>query len=796
MEGFIVILMILVIFLIITLTKKVSKLDSKLDELGIQVKKSRSQILEELLKRTDGKQSEQSVRAEQSFKRSVEEPIIQRPVDVIQKVVKPEPLKVVSHRSSTPVKSIIERRKQVVPSKPKKPSFMERNPDLEKFIGENLLNKVGIVIFVIGMGFLVKLGIDSNVISEGMRVAIGVLVGGGMVGLGHYMRSSFAKFSSILIGGALAVLYFTIGLAFHEYSLIPQTAAFVIMVIITAFGVLLSIAYDRKSLALLAMIGGFCTPFFVSTGSGNFAVLLTYILILDIGMLTLVYFKKWNVINYLTYVFTYLLFIGVYFAKFIGNEDATRGPLFLFLTLYYLVFFLMNVLYNVKNNRKFKFAEVTMLLSNSAINFGLGLSLVHGFKGGLYSGVFTALTAIFNFGFTFVLYRRKDIDSNLLYLLIGLVLTFVSLIAPIQLKGNYITLFWAIEAVLLLWLALKSGIKLMKFASVVITLLMLMSLVMDWQHNYGRFGEYVVLSVFLNKVFITSLVAVASLFMSNILMKEDQLIEFKSMQILWKKSYVKTLFAIFLYIGILLELNYQFIRFDFEDTRRMILLGIYNYSYVMVILVVGRMKPNAQLSKVIHVLSALIIVSFMTFYLHETTVARDISLMNKGTLNTGYYWHYVMLALFVLTLMNLYRDIYKEYNFKSETGNIALWVLAFICVFVTSIEVGHISVIYQFDSEIGSRAAYGVAVRSVYPVVWGISALGLMIVGMKFRLKSLRLASLVLFCVTILKLFLYDLRGNTTGKVVSFIMLGVILLLISFLYQKLKFIIQDDEKQD
>jgi uncharacterized membrane protein len=79
--------------------------------------------------------------------------------------------------------------------------------------------------------------------------------------------------------------------------------------------------------------------------------------------------------------------------------------------------------------------------------------------------------------------------------------------------------------------------------------------------------------------------------------------------------------------------------------------------------------------------------------------------------------------------------------------------------------------------------------------VWALSALVLMILGMKFRLKTLRVASLVLFSITIVKLFFYDLAGNSTGKILSFILLGVILLLISFLYQKLKFIIQDDKDE-
>ena len=227
-----------------------------------------------------------------------------------------------------------------------KPSFMERNPDLEKFIGENLLSKIGIVIFVIGMGFLVKLGIDSNVINEGMRVVIGVVIGGGMIGLAHYLRNSFAKFSSVLIGGALSVLYFTIALAFHEYALIPQMGAFIIMVFITAFAVLLSISYDRKALAILAIIGGFGTPFFVSTGSGNSLALLTYILILDLGMLALVYFKKWNVINYIVYAFTYLLYASVFITQYALEDNVSAGGLFLFLTAFYLIFFVMSIIYN------------------------------------------------------------------------------------------------------------------------------------------------------------------------------------------------------------------------------------------------------------------------------------------------------------------------------------------------------------------------------------------------------------------------------------------------------------------
>lgn len=784
MEGFIVLLLIILLILLVRLMGRMDKIDTKVQYIHDELKGKPT-----ITTTATGQSAQPLVETPRPVEKPpvvVEEPVVDKTPDIIKEVIA---------QSQAPKVTPEVPAKKKKPKAPPKPSFMERNPDLEKFIGENLMSKIGIVIFVIGMGFLVKLGIDNEVITESMRVAIGVLIGGGMIGLGHYLRITFSKFSSILIGGALAVLYFTIALAFHEYELLPQTAAFIIMVMITAFGVLLSIAYDRKELAVLAIIGGFGTPFFVSTGSGNYLVLLTYILILDIGMLTLVYFKKWNVINYLAYGFTYVLIVGVYISQFIADEASARWPLFSFLTAFYLIFFLMTIIYNVKNKRKFIYSEIIMLLTNTSLYFGLGLAIMYGYKDGLLCGLFTAMVAVFNFGFAYTMYKRKDIDKNLLFLLIGLVLTFVSLIAPIQLEGNYITLFWAIEAVLLLWLSQKSGIRLMTATSALITVLMLISLGMDWQHNYYPTNGYIDLSLFLNKAFVASFVSMLSLIGASLLLKQDAVVEVRGVQIVWRALYLRVLLAVVFYFGFLFELNYQFIRFDYLDTHRLILLGIYNFTYVLLILAAYRRQPSELLRKSGFVLSVLAVFSYLTIYLQTITNARSFNALDGGE-STGFYWHYVMLILFVFILIHLFRNIRQQYTLKSKEGTISLWLMAFIGVYVCTTEVTHVSVMAQYGSGLDDYDAYDLVIRSVFPVVWTLCALVLMVAGMKLRLKPLRLASLVLFLVTIVKLFFYDLAGNPTGKIISFILLGVILLLTSFLYQKLKFIIQDDEKKE
>jgi len=66
-------------------------------------------------------------------------------------------------------------------------------------------------------------------------------------------------------------------------------------------------------------------------------------------------------------------------------------------------------------------------------------------------------------------------------------------------------------------------------------------------------------------------------------------------------------------------------------------------------------------------------------------------------------------------------------------------------------------------------------------------------VGMRLHLKVVRMISLATFSIVLLKLVLVDLwLLPTIGKVVVFIILGVILLVLSFLYQKLKTVLFDD----
>jgi uncharacterized membrane protein len=78
-------------------------------------------------------------------------------------------------------------------------------------------------------------------------------------------------------------------------------------------------------------------------------------------------------------------------------------------------------------------------------------------------------------------------------------------------------------------------------------------------------------------------------------------------------------------------------------------------------------------------------------------------------------------------------------------------------------------------------------------LVWLVYAAALMVGGFVRRVRVLRLAALGLAGVSVLKIFLYDLSFLTTPyRIGSFIGLGVMLLLVSYLYQRFKDRLLDD----
>ena len=787
MDEFLIILLLVIFFLLISLKKSVSNkfktLQDKIDVLTAELKKARPV--------SQQSETKKSVLEDEAVQRAFTKPATlvspppakKAPDEQKEEIKKKEETVVIPQVISAPSSHQPLRPPISQVPKPKKPGFFERNPDLEKFIGENLANKIGIGVLVLGIGFFVKYAIDQNWIGEIGRVFIGVFCGAILLGVAHKMRKTFAAFSSVLVGGGLAVLYLTIAIAFHDYHIFNQTVAFILMVIITAFAVVLSLGYNRVELAILSILGGFASPFMVSTGEGNYVVLFTYIFILDVGMLVLAYYKKWNLINIISYVFTVLLFGAWLVEGFNSDTDNMILGGLIFATLFYLVFFVMNVINNLKEKAAFKSVDISLLLSNTFLYYGAGMTLLNNVAGDNYKGLFTAGLAVFNFIFAYTLHKSGRVDKNLVYLLIGLVLTFTSLAAPIQLEGNYITLFWSAEAVLLLWLSQKSGIRLMKLASVIITVLMVISLLMDWTQLYK--GVHQELGIIFNKAYITSLFSLASLACTIYLLKHEQ--RENSENVGLYKHALSAALVVILYFANFLELQYQLFEHGFDYATQNVIIGSYNMLFLAGILwMSSRVSVPQDVKNAFAFLGVIAMLSYLFFYHYQIISVRN-DYVNNLAPALGFMFHYIFLILLLLVVGLSLTRIRRLNEFNQKTHNLYSWFFVFFFVFVASAELDHLVVIAAYSPGDSMDHILTQNQKIGYPILWGLTSFTLIALGLKKKLKHLRVISLSLFLVTLLKLFLVDIKGiSEGGKIAAFISLGVLLLVVSFMYQRLK----------
>ena len=677
------------------------------------------------------------------------------------------------------------------PAKPRKPSFFERNPDLEKFIGENLVSKIGIAILVLAIAYFVKYAIDNEWVGTIGRVGIGVACGGILILLAHRLRKSYHAFSSVLAGGGLAVLYFTITLAFQQYHLFSQTIAFSITIVITLFAVLLALLYNRQELAVIALTGGFAAPFLVTTGSGNYITLFIYLIVLNTGLLVVAYRKAWRVVNTTAFVFTVILFASWLYSLPYDEKRATYANGFVFATIFYLLFLVINIANNIKENKQFLPFDFSILLLNTALFFSAGLYCLHGMKAEAYYGAFSAVMGVFNLCLSYFLFRKQNLDKNILYLLIGITLTFVSLTAPLQLHGHFITLFWASEAVLLAWLYLKSKISILQYASLIIYVCMLLSLLGDWNNVYGVlaiFSNYKpAVPIVLNRGLITGFYAAAASYLLYFLLRKND-----SRLLFVRASFFRIAAIIILFIAGNIEINYQFnYYYQFADLA-LLYEELYSFVFVLILLFVnGKIKKAAVSTKAQIIL--LITSAVVYFLLLPQTVDVLQTLLAQLYKIPVYLFlaHWLVAVLVALILYRLIRAASVERNGQNKK---LAWLLSLAVVVFLSTEVYLITLQLFYTNTQGEEIINRVFTKAVLPVLWGSISFAFMWLGMKHKYKTLRIISLSLFSLTLLKLFLYDISNiPVAGKIIAFFCLGVLLLIISFMYQRLKKIIIEDE---
>jgi len=218
----------------------------------------------------------------------------------------------------------VERTPAASPPPRKRPS-----EGVEAAIGGRLLLWAGALTVVLGVAFFLKYAFDRNWITEWTRVAIGFLSGMGLLALGlRLARAGYRVYGQILSGVGLAALYLSVYAAFDFYDLIGRTLAFALLLTVTVAAAWLSDRQQSQGMAVMAVGGGFLTPFLVGGDVDAQVTLFSYVALLVAGTMWLARRRGWPLLVVMAYGFT-VITVGAWAADYYTAYKYLRTTLLL-----------------------------------------------------------------------------------------------------------------------------------------------------------------------------------------------------------------------------------------------------------------------------------------------------------------------------------------------------------------------------------------------------------------------------------------------------------------------------------
>jgi len=183
---------------------------------------------------------------------------------------------------------------------------------LEATIGKNWAAWVGGLILFGGVLFFLKFAWDQGWLrmSPEMRLVIAFAAGTGLVGLGeflHFRKMRVLAATLAAVGIAVVMSTFWAGHKVVAEPIFSSTTAFVGAAATGVIGVAIALQMNIISLAVLAVIGMYVSPMVLSSGQDNSLALMVYLVIVTGMSLALSFAKRrWWALRIVSFVFTWL----------------------------------------------------------------------------------------------------------------------------------------------------------------------------------------------------------------------------------------------------------------------------------------------------------------------------------------------------------------------------------------------------------------------------------------------------------------------------------------------------------
>ncbi len=321
---------------------------------------------------------------------------------------------------------------------------------LENRLGSQIFNRIAIIALLIGTAYGLKLAVDNGLLGPAARVLIGLGAGIGLVLWSErFRRQGVAAFSYSLKAVGSGVLYLSIWAAFQLFNLLPDWAALLAMILVTAWNAFMAWSQDAELLAAYALIGGFLTPVLLSSGGNHEIFVFTYVLAIDAATVALIRLKRWPRLLLGTLPATVSYFIG-WFA--LWYEPYELGVTATFLLLFWAVFVVASLGAAHDEEHVSPLQSVALPLGAAAF-LATGMYFVLGVAGhrDWLPWLMLVLTTAY-LGLMRLPQRRTVAAVHL-----SLAVLFLTIAIPLKASGRWITVAWLVEGTALFWASTNLG---------------------------------------------------------------------------------------------------------------------------------------------------------------------------------------------------------------------------------------------------------------------------------------------------------------------------------------------------
>jgi len=342
-----------------------------------------------------------------------------------------------------------------------KPSVWSGLAGLEERIGGRWFNWVGILAIVCAAGYFLKYSFDQGWITPGMRFAMGLVAGAGLLLAGHVTRKSYPVLARGFWGGAIGMLFLVFFAGFRLLEnpatgqpIIGQSVAFAGMAATMLLGAAISIANDTRAVASLSALAGYLTPALLSTGEPRLVFLFTYLAIVTTGFLVVGYWRRWRFLAAMGFA-AIVFYFG---ASWRWCYSDHLGLTFTFLTIFFLLFSLEAVARERMHGESGPRYRSALTLANSLL-YALGsLACLYELSSAMV-GCYLVLLAGYHLGSALIsgetVLHRTAVGR--IYVHLAALFFLLSTALEERLTGHEVTIAWAIQGLALMVVGTRWG---------------------------------------------------------------------------------------------------------------------------------------------------------------------------------------------------------------------------------------------------------------------------------------------------------------------------------------------------